>query len=234
MQHNSVLFLTSLNPRATNTTMIITKILEKIEKPGLELVSQTLDWEITSFKIEQVNWEEFPYKPRVTLRIGYNEKELFLKYKIKEQQVKATVAQDNGRVWEDSCVEMFLSLGSNIDYYNLEMSCIGKKLLGFHKSGEEDLRADSTVLSSIRILSSLGSKPFAEKPGETEWSITAAIPFKAFWKDRFTPKSGDKIKGNFYKCGDLLAVPHFLSWQKIDSPKPNFHLPQFFSELEFE
>ena len=214
--------------------MIITKVLEKIEKPDLELVSQTLDWEISSFKIEQVNWEAFPYKPRVTLRIGYNESELFLKYKVREQSVRAVVAENDGNVWEDSCVEMFISPQNNLDYYNLEMSCVGKRLLGYHKVGEEAVRADKNILSSIRVLSSLGSKPFSEKQGETEWNITAAIPFKAFWNDRFSPKSGDKLMANFYKCGDKLTVPHFLSWQRIDAEKPNFHLPQFFGELEFE
>ena len=96
--------------------MTIAKVLEKIEMPDLELVSQTLDWEISSFKIEQVNWEAFPYKPRVTLRIGYNEKELFLKYKVREQSVRAAVAENDGNVWEDSCVEMFVSLQGSMDY----------------------------------------------------------------------------------------------------------------------
>lgn len=214
--------------------MIITKVLEKIEKPNLELVSQTLDWEVSSFKIDEVNWDSFPYKPRVTLRIAYNDHELFLKYKVREQAVRAVVTENDGNVWEDSCVEMFISPQGNLDYYNLEMSCIGKRLLGYHKKGEQDLRADQKTLSSIRVLSSLGSKSFDERKIETEWHITAAIPFKAFWKDSFAPKSGDKIKGNFFKCGDKLTVPHFLSWQKIEFEKPNFHLPQFFGELEFE
>jgi hypothetical protein len=214
--------------------MIITKVLEKIEKPDLELVSQTLDWEISSFKIEQLNWEAFSYKPRVTLRLGYNENELFLKYKVREQSVKATVSENNGKVWEDSCVEMFISPQRSLDYYNLEVSCIGKKLLGFHKKGAESVRAENNILSAIRVLSSLGSKPFSEKQGETEWNVTIAIPFKVFWNDRFSPKAGDRITANFYKCGDKLATPHYLSWQKIDAVKPNFHLPQFFGELEFE
>jgi hypothetical protein len=43
-----------------------------------------------------------------------------------------------------------------------------------------------------------------------------------------------KARGNFYKCGDSLSVPHFLSWQPIDNPTPNFHLEKFFGELDFE
>jgi hypothetical protein len=39
---------------------------------------------------------------------------------------------------------------------------------------------------------------------------------------------------NFYKCGDETPEPHFLSWNPIDLPKPNFHVPQFFGQLELE
>jgi len=214
--------------------MIITKVLEKIETPSLELVSQTLDWEVSSFKIEQASWDEFQYKPRVTLRVGYNEKELFFKFKVRESGVKATITEHNGNVWEDSCVEMFLSPLADDTYYNLEVSCIGKKLFGFRKNGESGVRATGDILSMVRVQSSLGAKPFAEKQSETSWSITIAVPFTAFWKSTFSPKPGDKIMANFFKCGNGLATPHFLSWQRVETEKPNFHTPQFFGELEFE
>jgi len=214
--------------------MIITKVLEKIEKPDLELVSQTLDWEITSFKIEQLNWADYQYKPRVTLRLAYNEKELFLKYKVRELQPKAEIQDDNGNVWEDSCVEMFISPLTDGCYYNLEVSCIGKKLFGYRKNGEKGIRADKDILSKIRVLSTLGSKSFKEKSGEVEWSIAIAVPFTAFWNHNFVPQSGTKVAANFYKCGDKLANQHYLSWLPINTEKPNFHQIQFFGELEFE
>lgn len=214
--------------------MIIRKILEEIETPSLELVSQTLDWEIPSFKLEQINWEEYPYKPRVTLRLAYNENELFAKFKVREQSVRAVEAEDNGRMWEDSCVELFLSPDGKDSYYNLEITCIGKKLMGYRADSSSSIHATQKVLDTIRVYSSLGRKPFAERQGETEWNITIAIPFKAFYKSDFRPLSGDTIRGNFYKCGDLLTVPHFVSWQKIESEKPNFHLPQYFGDLTFE
>ena len=49
-------------------------------------------------------------------------------------------------------------------------------------------------------------------------------------------KSGDglKVKGNVYKCGDMLPHPHFLSFFPIDLPKPDFHRPDFFGSVEFE
>ena len=48
------------------------------------------------------------------------------------------------------------------------------------------------------------------------------------------PLYGARMKANFYKCGDKLQTPHFLSWNRIDLPSPNFHRPDFFGTLEFE
>ena len=41
----------------------------------------------------------------------------------------------------------------------------------------------------------------------------------------------ESIRANFYKCGDKTAHPHYLSWSPIDTPKPDFHRPEFFGEL---
>jgi len=46
--------------------------------------------------------------------------------------------------------------------------------------------------------------------------------------------NGKTMRANFYKCGDKLQTPHFLSWAPIDLPKPKFHCPEFFGELVFE
>ena len=35
----------------------------------------------------------------------------------------------------------------------------------------------------------------------------------------------------FYKCGDKTAHPHFLSWNPVGTPAPDFHRPDFFGEL---
>ena len=45
---------------------------------------------------------------------------------------------------------------------------------------------------------------------------------------------GKEIKANFYKCGDELQTPHFLSWNPIQIEQPDFHRPDFFGTLEFE
>ena len=47
------------------------------------------------------------------------------------------------------------------------------------------------------------------------------------WQER------DVLKANFYKCGDKLSVPHYLSWNPVTTEKPDFHRPEYFGLLEF-
>jgi hypothetical protein len=214
--------------------MKIQQILEGFSNPPLELISETLDLEIEPLKLDVVNWDEFPYHPKVTVQIAYNEQELFLQYQVSEQSVKAEVTQSNGRVWTDSCVEFFLSPDGNDEYYNLEMSCIGTALLGYRKKGNPTVHASEEQITTIRRISSLGSSPFPELKEQTEWQLTIAVPWKVFFNHDLNPGSGTKMRGNFYKCGDELSVPHFVSWTNIKTEKPNFHNPEFFGGLEFE
>ncbi len=217
-----------------NETMKVHQILEGFSNPPLELISETLDLEIEPLKLDVVNWVEFPYHPKVTVQIAYNEEELFLQYQVSEQSVKAEVTKSNGRVWTDSCVEFFLSPDGNDEYYNLEMNCIGTALLGFRKKGDPTVHASEEQIASIRRISSLGNSPFPELKKQTEWQITVAVPWKAFFKHELKPVSRMKMRGNFYKCGDELSIPHFVSWTKIKTEKPSFHNPESFGGLEFE
>lgn len=79
-----------------------------------------------------------------------------------------------------------------------------------------------------------GDENFEEREGDNHWWLIVAIPATALFKHSFKNLSGIKVKANLYKCGDHLSKPHFLSWQPIDTPEPNFHVPQFFTELEFQ
>jgi len=231
---NAIHQLNVRNTEPKNETMKVQNILEGFTNPPLELITETLDLEVAPLKLEMVNWGEFPYHPDVSVQIAWNEDELFLQYKVKEQSVKGEVTKSNGRVWTDSCVEFFLSPEGNDDYYNLEINCIGTALLGYRKKGEPVVHATDNQITAIRRISSLGNDPFAEQKEPTEWQITVAIPWDAFFKHELESISGKKMRGNFYKCGDELTVPHFVSWTKIKTEKPSFHAPEYFGGLEFE
>jgi hypothetical protein len=55
--------------------------------------------------------------------------------------------------------------------------------------------------------------------------------------ERYCPVRPPEIRGrwrvNFYKCADRTSHPHWLTWAPVDSPAPNFHLPDAFGIMEF-
>ena len=185
-------------------------------------------------KIASVNWpENYPYQPDVKFIIGHDGKEILLRFFVKEQSVLALTKEDNGKVWTDSCVEFFISF-DDTGYYNFEFNCIGKMLLGFRKEKNNCVYADQHILQKIERKSSLGNTPFSERKGEQEWELSVRIPVFSFFRHLISSLSGLTAKANFYKCGDNLSIPHFLSWNPINNPTPNFHLEKDFGNIIFE
>ena len=136
--------------------------------------------------------------------------------------------EDNGRSWEDSCCEFFVSPGGK-DYYNIEVTCIGSILVGKGPDRHNRTLLDKAEVARIKRWSSLERKPYDISGGEHSWNLTLLIPFDVIGID--PDNLPEEIKGNFYKCGDKTAHPHFVSWNPIQSEKPDFHRPEFFSSL---
>ena len=90
------------------------------------------------------------------------------------------------------------------------------------------------VTDQVKRWASLGRQPFDERIGECNWEVALVIPYTVFFKHHITSLDGKIITANFYKCGDELQTPHFLSWNPIKIEKPDFHRPDFFGTLEFE
>ncbi len=182
--------------------------------------------------------ESYPYHPKVAVRIAHAGDAILLHYHVEEDTV-AALETDNGRVWEDSCCEFFLRPDIQaLDYYNIECNASGHMLIGFHhfdREGKEIMseRANTDVLTTVQRWSSLGSEPFAAMPTQGAWDLCLIIPIQALWQSHLQSFSNMEAKGNFYKCGDKLPRPHFLSWSPLSHPTPKFHLPQQFGCMQF-
>lgn len=211
--------------------------VKKISVANVEvsLLPELLDKEKIGFQsIKTVNWKEYPYCPKVEFRIAHTEDAFLLHFKVREGSVRAKYGEDNGSVWTDSCVEFFsVPVGDGI-YYNIECNCIGTILIGAGATRNDRERAPQEVMDQVQRWASLGRKPFVERVEETNWEVALIIPYTAFFKHRITSLDECKVKANFYKCGDELQTPHFLSWNPIEIEKPDFHRPDFFGTLEME
>lgn len=182
------------------------------------------------------NWPgEFPYAPEVSFRMFHTGDRLMLRFDVAENYTAARVAEDNGPVWTDSCVEFFIAPGDG-PYYNFETTCIGRMLLSGRMSRTEDVQpAPAEVLAGVKRYTTYPfGEPFAEREGDNRWSLTLAIPPQALFRHALTDWSGLEARMNLYKCGDRLSHPHFLSWKPVRTENPDFHRPEFFEAVTFE
>ena len=214
-------------------TLEVHKLEVSKDFPDLEEMSEKLDNLNIRNRVGEVNWKEFSYRPEVSFSIGYTDKEMLLKYYVTEEYFKAEKTESNQKVYEDSCVEFFVLPDDEGIYYNFEFNGIGTCLLGSGTGRESRTVADPEIISRIRRKASAGEIPVGEKKGKFSWTITIAIPLSVFFRHNIKELRGRAFRANFYKCGDKLSVPHYLTWNSVGTEKPDFHRPGYFGSVKF-
>ncbi|MCR5710058.1 MAG: hypothetical protein K6G79_06205 [Bacteroidales bacterium] len=220
-------------------TLIVAKVAFASPEPGLGEVREAFDrLDIAWNTIGCANWADFPYKPEVQFRIMHSETEIYLQFHVRENGARATYGCDAGSLpYKDDCVEFFM-IPSDRDgsYFNLEMNCIGHGTFHYGPDRNTRYHCGDDIVSQIRRESTLGSEPFGTREGSQEWTLTIAVPKRLYAQTDLdlTNFSGRTVKANFYKCGDDTAVPHYLSYFPVGTPRPNFHAPEFFGDITFE
>jgi hypothetical protein len=180
--------------------------------------------------INKINWLDYSYQPDVELFAGYSVTHLWLCYEVRKDHFRARATTDQQAVWEDSCVEFFMTTEKNPNetespYRNFEFNALGICLSAY---GNKSLRGPLTTDEMKQILRFPGKLESDIKEGDPfDWQLTVAIPLNML---DLVP--GNSFRANFYKCGDLTLKPHFLSRSSIIAAEPDFHLPQFFGEAQ--
>ena len=211
----------------------VKKIQFDSQNPDLDTISAALDKQKDKIQINTLNWKDYRYRPDVRFSIAYGDNEVYLKYYVTEDYFKAEKTETNQMVCEDSCVEFFVSPENDGVYYNLEFNGIGTVLLGTGTGRADSKRADPGIISKIRTKSSVGNTPVKERKGKFEWSITIAVPFEVFFHHKIKDLKGKTFRANFYKCGDMLSVPHYVTWNPVGTENPDYHQPEYFGMLKF-
>lgn len=183
-------------------------------------------------KIDTVNWSEFSYRPEVEFRAAHTGDKLLLNYRVTEEAVRAEAGEDNGPVWEDSCVEFFASFDGK-NYQNIECNCVGTILSALGPDRNHREPAPAEVLKGVERHSSLKAGKLSTE-GPVTWEVSLIVPVTTYFGSGLKSFDGVRARGNFYKCGDKLPTPHFLSWNPIGTANPDFHCPEYFGEVEFE
>ena len=183
--------------------------------------------------IASINWPtEYPYCPEAVFRMAWCPDGLVLHYRVSEQSVRAHYAEDGGKVWTDSCVECFVRIADDDTYYNIECNCIGTLLAASGEGRHDRVPVAPELRSAVLRWASLGKETFEERKEPTVWEVALVIPAQLFAVQPLRLEAGTVLRANFYKCGDELSVPHFLSWNPIEVSQPDFHRPEYFGELE--
>ena len=127
---------------------------------------------------------------------------------------------------------MFIAFNNSGNYYNLEFNCLGTALAGYGTNKNDRVDLPKEVVKQIESVLTLKTIGKANSM-LINWELCLKIPLKLFIHDKIDTLSGQTCSVNFFKCGDDLPEPHFLSWNNIESPEPNFHKPEFFGLLKF-
>lgn len=205
--------------------------IENVHNLAYPEMDQVMELNASKGYISEVNWESYPYKPSASFRIARSSTHLVIMYDVRGLDLRAVTLEDNGPVWEDSCCEFFVSDTSDGTYYNFELNCIGTLLASKRRSRNDADMFSQEQLSRITRHSTLERNQIEENGVIRTWGTALCIPFDLIGIDgNSLPES---IKANFYKCADLAAHPHYVSWNRIDIPQPDFHRPDFFGELKF-
>lgn len=184
-------------------------------------------------RIDVVNWDKYRYSPCVSFSAAYNRNLIFLRYYVRENFFKAEKTDPCSEVYEDSSVEFFVAPRDDGNYYNFEFNAIGTGLMasGTSRHGRECLTGEA--MAKVLRMGSAGSQPIRERAGIFEWDLTVVISSDIFSGPNLKDLEGTAFRVNFYKCGDRLKVPHYLTWNSVGTTCPDFHQPSFFGLMHF-
>lgn len=162
-------------------------------------------------------------------QLCYDEKFLYIRLEAEEEHILARYTGENDPVSDDSCLEFFFSPEEEGNrYFNVEINPNGACYFGYGCLRHERCRL---LCKNIRELFSV--RAFSTEKG---WGAELALPvwYLEIYFPGFALFPGKKLRGNFQKCAKESLTPHYITWNKIETEKPDFHQPAFFGHLIFK
>ena len=186
----------------------------------------------------EINWQEVP-EEKLSYFLWDSAKEynvffmmcflkgkgIALRMRCDETQLRAVGKVRDDRVWEDSCMEMFICpFEHREEYVNFEINCEGVYLSQFGTDRENRV--------FIKELTDIEADIKTEITSDG-WSLDAFVPCRLISEVYGEEFTADKcsIKGNFTKCGDLTKYPHYGSFAELTTLDYGFHNPANFAKI---
>lgn len=179
---------------------------------------------VPALSLDHALWE-----PDCGIRAGgsicHDGENLYVRLAAKEREIRAEYTAPPAPVHEDSCLEFFFMPEGEDRYLNFEINPNGCLHLGFGRNRydrEDALPPDPRETFRIRTCRTADG-------WEAAYRIPAGFLRKCY--PGFTCTG--TLRANVYKCGDKTAHPHYLAWNPVDTPAPDFHRPEYFGEMRF-
>jgi hypothetical protein len=196
--------------------------------------------DVPALELTQYMGERPEHFPKTQAKLLYDDDALYVIFRVADQYVRATAKKHQDMVCQDSCVEFFFTPGVDVSkgYFNLEMNCGGTMWFRFQVIPRKDsVKVSPAVVKGMDVATTLPKIVDPEIAEPTTWVVEYRLPF-AFVKDYYSgatlPAPGVQWRANFFKCADATSKPHWLTWSRVNRPKPDFHVPEDFGTLEFE
>ena len=161
---------------------------------------------------------------QMTAQFCYDADAIYVRMQAVEAPIRAEHTAPLSQVFEDSCMEFFFSPEGDDRYLNVEANPNCCFLMGLGTCRADRVRV---VPKKQELLDACAQRT------ADGWVLTYRLPltFLRVLFPALTLQSGTVLHANVYKCGDLTPAPHFLSWNPVEHPTPDFHRPQDFGKF---
>ena len=200
------------------------------------LPGESAFWEgVPAAKVEHYLWLKNGYEPRVEARVCCSPNYLYVFFKAWETRIRVKYTNFQDPVYKDSCVEFFIDPfpEKNLGYINIETNALGTMLINYGKDRGTRVKVPQEALAGFEVKPSIKG-PVDGSHGADFWTLAYRLPlslFEKYYGGRIA--AGRVARANFYKCGDETEIPHYGAWNPVGSPKPDFHLPEYFGRILF-
>ncbi|KHJ36735.1 hypothetical protein PBAC_30890 [Pedobacter glucosidilyticus] len=213
----------------THPRIFVPDISKDISTLDLNIIAKQLNT-LKPHKLINSSWASFKTDTESSFYIAHLQDTLLLKFKVSETYFKASTRKINDDVHLDNGVECFISFFNDENYYNLEFNCLGSLKVGYGEGRFNRELLPEQILKSIKTYTTLQHD---KTLNQFNWEILISVPIDVFMFSNLKTLKGLSAKANFYKCGDDLPKPDYLSWTFMDTLEPDFHQPNFFGDVFF-
>ncbi len=190
--------------------------------------AETIDWStVPAARINTYRWRT-GHAPKAEARLVFvAEHGFYLHMRCAESSPRAVYRDYMDPVYTDSCLEFFADWLGDGRYINLEMNANGAQLSCIGPNRHHRTPIAERTGGDIF--------PIKAEVFTDAWCVTATLPLdllaRVLGVKCLTVGPGFAFRGNFYKCGDATAMPHYGMWHPVESEHPDFHRPEFFGKI---